>query len=306
VPSQYLIGTDLATYGVPGANSGQVVQASALIDAYLKRPEGLIWSPDSQGNPAYMSSMSPLLSATLTSNLSPGAMVQATLSNNAKNLQPGDVLVLDRANAELVETVVIQTISLPNTTPVTVTFQQVLNSHSMNATADYGLVIEEKKYMPKDRPQTRVSRTPTMCILSGVGRYAYGRRGDAANYNMGDWNLLAALSKFGGPPYWEVFQATYPPAWDMTTGEVWIPAGIMLAYYSEIKLRYIAGFQASALPGCVKEATAAIVSALQATPGMGNVKKVQAGDTSIENFAASVLSADTKAALTPYGARAFT
>jgi len=276
-----------------------------MIDAYLKRPEGLVWLPDSSGAPAYMSALQPLGSFKLNGAISAGSNVPANLGNGARILQVGDVVVLDRAVPGSVEACVIATTSQPGTLPVTVTFQTVLNAHADQATADYGLVIEEQRYMPADRPLTNLMRTPVTNVLSGVGRYAYGRRGDGANYNMEQFNLLAAVSKFGGPPVWELFQATYPTAWDPGTGQLWIPAGIMLAYYSEVKIRYVAGFPASALPGPIKEACAALIVAMAATPGMGSVKKAQAGDTSLEFFTASVLSEDVKQAIQPYAARMY-
>jgi hypothetical protein len=35
MPSAYLAGSDLATYGVPNATAQQILNASLLIDAYL-------------------------------------------------------------------------------------------------------------------------------------------------------------------------------------------------------------------------------------------------------------------------------
>ncbi len=42
--SQYLQGADLAAFGVPNATTAQIEQASALIDAYTNRPEGLTYT----------------------------------------------------------------------------------------------------------------------------------------------------------------------------------------------------------------------------------------------------------------------
>ena len=59
--SAYLSGTDLEAYGVPTATTAQVQRASALIDAYLKRPEGCVWVPDTVGNPCYMAGLDPTI-----------------------------------------------------------------------------------------------------------------------------------------------------------------------------------------------------------------------------------------------------
>lgn len=50
----YLQNTDLAAFDVPNATSGQIQQASLLIDAYLQRPEGMIYTVDGSGNPLAM------------------------------------------------------------------------------------------------------------------------------------------------------------------------------------------------------------------------------------------------------------
>ncbi len=248
----------------------------------------------------------PRLSLTLGSSIAPGQNVPVTLSGGAQILQVGDVLILDQPTPASTEACVVATVVGPSGA-LSITLQNVQFSHSSGAPAYYGLVIEEQKYMPESRPLTvQLSRPPVMNILSGVGRYGYGRRGEGANYNMEQFNLLAAVSKFGGPPVWELFQNTYPSAWDPWTGQVWIPAGIMLAYYSEVKLRYVAGFPASNIPPSVKVACATIINALIANPRMGDVKSLKAGDTQMTMFASSVLDADTKAMLEPYATRAFT
>ncbi len=304
MPSAYLSGGDLTTYGVPNATAAQITQASALIDAYLKRPEGLVWAPDAQGQPCYMAALSASLSFSLSTGIGPGQGVPVTLAGPVANLQPGDVLVLDRTVTTATEACVVATTVGPNGS-LQITLQNVVNAHAANAVAELGLIPEEQKYMPASRPITWVSRSPLVRLISGVGRYGYGRRGDAANYNMEQFNLLAAVSKFGGPPVWELFQQPLNNSWDMNTGQVWVPAGIMLAYYSEVKLRYIAGFSAANLPSAVKQTCAAMIQAIAATPRMGNVKMYKAGDTQVENFVASVLDADTLAALQSYVARMF-
>lgn len=50
----YLQGSDLAAFGVPNATASQIQQASLLIDGYLERPEGLIYTVDANGNPLAM------------------------------------------------------------------------------------------------------------------------------------------------------------------------------------------------------------------------------------------------------------
>lgn len=54
MPSVYLESSDYAAYGVPNATTAQVVQASAIIDGYLNKPDGLIYTVDGSNNPNAM------------------------------------------------------------------------------------------------------------------------------------------------------------------------------------------------------------------------------------------------------------
>lgn len=304
MPSQYLALSEAATYGLSAVSSAQIIQASALIDAYLKRPEGLVWAPDSTGNPCYMTAMVPTATFTLNSAISPGSSVPISLTGPTQILQVGDVMVLDAGVTGSTEACVVATTMSPPS-PSGLTLQTVINAHAPGATAQLGLLIEEQKYVPASRPLTQMSRTPLMNVVSGVGRYGYGRRGDHADYNMEQFNLLAAVSKFGGPPVWELFQQGYPTGWDVQTGQIWIPAGIMLAYYPEVKLRYVAGFSQAGIPTSIKAAVAQIIAAANANPGLGAVKSMASGDTSVTLFSPSLLSDDTKASIQMYSARMF-
>lgn len=300
MPSLYIQSADYATYGLPGATTAaQVTQASALIDAYLYRPEGLLWAPDGTGAPCYMSGLAPTFTMTAAAGVSAGANVVAPLTGPASMLQAGDVLVLDRATPSLTEACVIASI-----TGNTATLKNVLFSHAPNVTLDAGLLIEEQRSLSEYRPITFASKTPLQRVVSGTGRYAYGRRGSADNFNMDQFNLLAAVSQFGGPPIWEVFSASNVGI-DSPTGQVWIPAGVMLAYYSEVKLRYVAGFQYANLPSAVKLACAGLVQALTNNLALGAIKSYKAGDTAIEKFIDSVIDSDTRHSLNPYRARLF-
>ncbi|MDE2101962.1 MAG: hypothetical protein KGL39_32245 [Patescibacteria group bacterium] len=302
--SSYLTLADAPAYGLNTVSQVQINGASALIDAYLRRPEGLLWTPDAAGQPCYMTGAEPDYSLTLTGSIAPGSNVPVTFASGPYQiLQVGDQLVLEygvTANASALEVVTLATVPLPGNS-AGFTFQSVSYAHSAGAIAAHGLVIEEQKYMPKSRPITMMSRTPLVRVLSGVGRYGYGRRGEGADYNMEQFNLLAALSKFGGPPYWELFQPAYAQNWDPNTGQLWVPAGVMLAYYSEVKVRYVAGF--STLPAAVEAACVQIIQAMQANPVLGDIKGLKAGDTAIQYAASSVMSADVKAMLSPYAVR---
>jgi hypothetical protein len=301
MPSTYLTGSDPANYGVPNATAVQIQQASVLIDAYLKRTEGLVWTPDGAGNPGWMSALTPRLSLTAGSAIAPGANVVVPVTGGIQAVSVGDALVLDRANAGIAEVVVVGTMT---TAPATVTLVSVVNNHSNGALLDQGLTIKQHKFMPQGRPITTLAYTPVMRLLSGQGRYGYGRRGDASRYQVDEFNLLASLSHFGGPPVWEFFPLQNTGV-DAETGQVWVPAGVMLDYYSEVNLWYVAGYAQANLPDAIKFACAELITATALVPPMGAVKSYKAGDTQIQMFAASLLSDDTKRQLDPFRAKLY-
>lgn len=311
MPSAYIQSADYAAYGLPaGTTAAQVTQASELIDGYLRRPAGLIYTPDATGQPCYMSALNPELTFTAVAGFGPGNGIQVQVTGPTAMLQVGDCVILDRvANPSLVEAVQITNISgqllTLGTTAANVP-NGVMYAHSAGCTMETGLLITEKRYLPKTRSEVSLANIPVARIVGGTGRYGYGRRGDQASYNTDNFNLLASLMKFGGPPAWEVWPANTAAGIEAETGQVWVPAGIMLAYYSEVRVRYVSGFQYSNLPSAIKLACAQLITSLVSLPPLGNVRSYQAGDTKIEQFTASLFGDDVKAMLGPYRARMFT
>ena len=298
MPSQYLQSADYAAYGLATATAQQVTQASVLIDGYLKRPGGLIYVADSAGNPAYMAALSAEMTFTGAAGFGAGAAVQVPVSGPVAALQIGDCVLIDRAGT-------------PEAAQVTaingniLTFATIASSHLTGCTIETGLFITEKRYVPKNRSEVVLAYPPVVRVVGGTGRYGYGRRGDQAAYNMDNFNLLASLSKFGGPPAWEIWPANTSAGIDAGTGMLWIPAGIMLAYYSEIKVRYVAGYNYANLPSEIKLACAQTIQALANNPQLGDVSGYKAGDTAITQISSSILSQDVKTLLAPWRARDF-
>lgn len=308
--SAYLQSGDLATFGVGSATAAQIAQASTLIDGYLRRPAGLLYVPDANGNPCYMSALDPEATLVAGAAFGPGNAIVVPVTGPIGALQVGDCVVLDKANAGAVEVVQVSSIDLANKTVTLGSTaanqpQGVQFAHASGCTLHTGLVITERKYVPKNRSEVTLSYPPIMRIIGGTGRYGYGRRGDAAAYSTDNFNLLAAMSKFGGPPAWEIWPANTAAGVEPYTGQLWVPAGILLAYYSEVRVRYVAGFQYANLPAEVKMACAQIITAMTQNPQLGNVKNMKAGDTAIEQFTSSMFSDDVKGMLEPYRARAF-
>lgn len=300
MPSNYLQAADYATYGAPASTTtAQVQQASTLIDTYLKRPEGLIYGVDSVGNPAYMLNKPPMCALTLGTALAPGQAVTATVTGPTMGIQIGDVFTAEVNNSGNCENLVVNAVNGQQ-----VQFAQVGLNHAIGATLTGGLLITEQRTMVNDRPITRVARWPIANMPSGVGRYGYLRRSDDGYSNVNTYNALAVMTKFGGPPSWEPF-TPQANSIDPITGTLWIPAGVLLAYYTEVRVHYVAGWTYATLPDDIKYAVAQLVFAQQQAPLIGNVRAQQAGGTRLEYFAASQLNDDIKSLLEPYRARLY-
>ncbi len=303
----YLQGADLAAFGVPNASQAQIQQASSQIDVFLQRREGLLWAPDANGSPCYMLGLPAALSLSLAAAIAPGKNVVTQLVGPTGGLQVGSVLIADAATANLTEALVVTAI-----TGQQVTFANVQFAHTQAAPLGFGQTIVEQRTMPQDRPLTMLAKTPVMSVLSGVGRYGYMRRGQDAVGSMDTYNLLAVMAKFGGPPSWE-FWTPQSNSIDPQTGQIWVPAGVLLAYYTEVRMHYVAGWTYASLPADIKQACANIVNNITATAGMpATMQRLQAGETTMQRFpqqpgalSSLVLDDDTKALLGPYRARLY-
>lgn len=101
---------------------------------------------------------------------------------------------------------------------------------------------------------------PLSALIALSGRYGYRRRGQSHVYpdlNMG-MNTLQVASTFGGPPQWTVIDIGMVDV-DERTGEIWVPAGLYLAQYTEIMAIYNSGFDPRRLPPTIKNACAMLV-----------------------------------------------
>jgi hypothetical protein len=293
----YLQSSEYAGYGVPDATADRINSACRVVNTYLARPEGLLWTPDGNGLPAYMTNLDPLLSLKAAAQINPGVNVQVTATNQKFGLQHiGEVVILDRATPGIVEACVITAAS-----GNTITLDSVQFTHAAQATMDFGLTILQELPVPARRTTVRLARTPVARLVSGFGRYAYGRRSQQFAGPDINTNLLAYVAAFGGPPMWTQFPVDQTDI-NMQTGEVWIPPGLLLAYFSDVRLRYVAGWSQGNLPGDIKQAVANLVRAAIDNPLGGNIKMAKAGDATLERFSASAIDNDTQAILQPYRA----
>lgn len=293
----YLSPGEYAAYGVSDASLPQVDAACRVVNTYLARPEGLLWSPDAGGAPAYMTNLTPSQSLSLPAPIGPGSNVAVSFPGQSFGQQlVGDVVILDRANAGLTEACTVTAVS-----GNTITLASVRASHLSQVTVEFGLTLTQELPVPPNRPTVRLSRTPVTRVISGYGRYALGRRSQQFAGQDLNTNLLGIAAAFGGPPAWVPFPADQTDV-NPQTGEVWIPPGLLLAHFSDVRIRYVAGWAQANLPPDIKQAVANIVRAAIDSPFGGNIKSMKAGDAALERFTASSIDRDTQALLQPYRA----
>lgn len=321
----YISPVEFASYGIGDASPAQVDTAARLVNNYLNRPEGLIWVAGADGFPCYMAWKEPTLTLTLLAAISPGQNVVVNIPGAQFGLQNiGEVVVLDRlgagsllledggnleteggenieleggGNPAVTEACVISAVS-----PSSITLQNVQFAHATGAALDFGMSIVDEVAVAPKRTTVMTSRTPVARLQSGYGRYGFGRR--STQYSGADVasNLLAYVAAFGGPPLWTQFDVTDVDMNPMT-GTLWCPPGILLAYFSDVRLHYCAGWQANNVPGNVKQAVANLVRAAIDLPYGASAKLVKAGNATIERFGNTLIDDDTKQLLEPYRAK---
>lgn len=301
MPSAYLVEDDKAAYGVPAATAQQITRASVLIDAYLNRPEGVIFVPTASGLPGYMLAKQPTTTLTAPGAIAAGSNVVVNVTGAVTSITVGTPLVIDRATAASVDVSIVTAIN-----GTQITLDTVEHSHDAGVKLEAGLVIAETNQLPNGRPLTILAKTPIARVLSGQGRYGFGRRGDRWGGQMNDFNLLAAVSNFGGPPAWEPFTLNASGI-DPETGQIWVPSGVLLAYYTEVRINYVAGWTYAAMPDAIRLACAQLIGIIANYPEFqgGNVSMISAGDHKIQRFAATVMDADLRLSLDSFRARLY-
>lgn len=117
---------------------------------------------------------------------------------------------------------------------------------------------EERLSVPSDRQQVLLAATPVLQLLHAAGRYSYGRR-DRRSLNQVNYDYLAAIAVFGSPPRFTDIDVSTIEFFG-ATGEVWLPTGFFLIGYTEVQLRYLAGFPT--IPDSAKLLLAEILNAM--------------------------------------------
>jgi hypothetical protein len=103
--------------------------------------------------------------------------------------------------------------------------------------------------LPGKRSVVRSMQQPIVSMLSCLGRYGYGSRSDHMPPEHGATSIFghgADRRRTSGMVPIEVANCGF----SALTGEVWIPAGGLMAYFSDVRMHYIAGFPGIRHSGC--------------------------------------------------------
>ena len=304
-PTRYLqpstINTDLVDFGVPGATPDQVFRASRLVDAVCRRARwGLTTGMDYNGMPAFMPNAVPVQTWTIAGGIPSGTLVELQLQVGPVQLEMiGESLTVD-AGTSTCEVLVIVDVNTPSAGMVH--FQNVGMSHAADCVVSRGLQIFEERYLPPARSLARVAMFPVTNVLAALGRYSYGRHSQQIAGDFSEFNLLAILQNFGGPPAWIPINVSQLGI-NVQTGEMWVPAGVLLAYYSDFRVWYVAGWPITNLHPNIKQATANIIRNNAVVDGAGSLfKTMKGGDASLERFADRAVDDETRGLLKPFRA----
>lgn len=293
----YIDPSEYAAFGIGSISADKIDNACMVVDAYLSRPAGLLYTADTSGLPLYMTRKATEGSFTLRADIAAGTNVAAQISPGPI-LSVGSALVLDKGTPNFAETVYVKQI----VDSTHVVFASVSNAHAQGATLESGLLVEETMNVPKGRYFVTLPCGPIRRLVSLVGRVSYSRRGDSQGVlSPQTYGLLTSVSQFGGAPIWQIIEVTNSDI-DLEKNQVWTPMGLLMTPYTQVRVAYVAGFTYASLPFGVKRATATIARAINESPAGASVSVFKAGEVQMERFLASVIDDDTRMMLSPYKA----
>lgn len=303
--SEYLSATEYADYGLPTTTTAvQVRTASSLLNAYLGRPEGLLWAADAFGCPCYMPGLTPSLSLRAVTVVSEGTDVVVTLPYAVSPSLVGEAVVIDRASDALREACLVTAVDGKTITLDTVTF-----AHAAGASVETGLVLAERLSFGFSVGAAFLSRHPVVQVLGACARRdGRDRKGPRLSDQSQFRRSVYAESDFGSLPD---FASSANPSLvtfippdgyrvDPATGEMTFLA---TTRSQELRVSYLAGYAPDCIPSAIKAATAALVAADNEYSDLPHgAKLLKAGDTTIERFDGSVLSDDILRQIAPFKA----
>ncbi|MBU6429089.1 MAG: hypothetical protein KGR26_08780 [Cyanobacteria bacterium REEB65] len=162
----------------------------------------------------------------------------------------------------------------------------------------------EQIRLPFGRNRVLLSYRPVIGLVAAQGRYGYPRRSEMLDQVIPGAAILLLTTELGGPPVWEAIDISVIAIDQFSnTGEIWLPAGILLYHYTDIQITYTAGLQPQdARMDDIRQACANVALAIQQrleTGGTGT-KSAKGGDRSIDYWSASLIDRDTRLILDPY------
>ncbi len=282
----YLQSQDYAAFGLPATTTpAQANAATRLIDGRIGKPDGLLWSPDAFGNPAWMTNKTATRSYVAATATTPGLN---TITIKNANFGFGDIgacVLIDRAGTP--ESGIISEAS-GNTITVTTT-----QPHAAGATLEFGMAIAEDAPVRHGRVQTLAS--PLVAVLGVTGSYQGCRQGRS---NYLDWVDQIVGTGLAGT-IWNPF----PPSQcdiDPTTGTCTLLPGTVRGGFSRVRLQYIAGWNYTNLPLAIKQACANLILAMMNSEMPTNIKMQKDGDAEQVSFNSSLFDTDTENLITSY------
>lgn len=303
--STYLSSAEYAAYGLTAATTAvQVQTASGLLDAYLGRPEGLVWAADAFGCPCYMPGLMPSLSLKASAAIAAGTAVVVTLPYAVSPSLVGEVVVLDRTSDTVREACTVTAVD-----GKTITLDAVTHDHTASPTVETGLVLSDRLSFGFSVGAAFLSRLPVVQILSVCARRdGRDRKGPRLSDQSQFHRSVYADSDFGYMP--DSVSAANPSTMtiispdgyrvDPRTGEMTFLA---MTRSQAVVVSYVAGYASDCIPPAIKAATAALVQADTEYADLPHgAKLLKAGDTTIERFDGSVLSDDILRQIEPFKA----
>lgn len=274
---RFIFPNELTMYGLPDANRQPVIlslvdAASSLIDIHCGRVDGT-----GQGSLVYSTYMERLLMQAINRNI-----VRLTFKPLV-SITPSTINLLT-ASANNIPT-------NPTTSQKTAGAQQLLYTNY------FWTGCQPNTVGVNGVPGSTISP-----ILGCSGRYSYGRRGTSQIYpdlNYGA-NILQIAAFFGGPPTWQVVDLTMSD-FDVSTGEIWIPAGLYLGQYTEIVVQYNSGFDPTNMPRAIKQACAMLVrNFLSRGGGTTGLRSITTSGTANVSFTPDLIDTTIASMLDPF------
>jgi hypothetical protein len=151
-------------------------------------------------------------------------------------------------------------------------------------------------------PNTTNQLNGNLSAFVGIsGRYSYGRKSAAQVYPDSQFaaNILQVAAFFGGPPQFVGLDVSLTDYYDLV-GEVWVPAGLMMASYTEVLCIYNSGYDPRNMPKGVKHACAALAKNFIARAGgITSVQTYDAGKVHV-TFTPDLVDPTVKKWLAPF------